>query len=67
MNASRQQKGNHVRTSPTTEQRTAKNISATHPPRRQPDRYRAELAPGDKGHWRGYIGAFLRDAVDGQA
>lgn len=23
--------------------------------------------PGDKVHWRGYTGTFLRDAVDGQA
>jgi hypothetical protein len=23
--------------------------------------------PGDKVHWRGYTGAFLHDAVDGQA
>jgi hypothetical protein len=23
--------------------------------------------PGDKVHWRGYIGSYLRDADDGQA
>ena len=60
--------GNHVRTSPTRERRTAKIISTTNPLRdASPDRYRAELASGDKVHWRGYTGTSLRDTVEDQA